>query len=106
MTVGILVNAVFFFCMGMAAIVRPHAVVLLVQLVPHTPDARNEVRSVYGGFGIAVSLLLVYAAYNTDIRSGILLAVAVALLGMVSGRVIGLFIERPGKWPMAFMVME
>lgn len=106
MTIGILVNAVFFLCMGLGALVRPHWVVSFVQLVPTTVDARNEVRAVYGGFGIAVSLLLVYATQNAEIRSGVVLAVAVSLLGMASGRVISLFIERPGKWPLLFIAME
>ena len=106
MTIGILVNVVFFFVMGVSALVRPRSVVSFVQLVPGTADARNEVRAVYGGFGIAVSALLVYAANDPDTRSGVLLAVAVALLGMALSRVVSLFIERPGKWPVMFMFME
>lgn len=106
MTLGILINVVFFFCMGATALVRPRSVVSFVQLVPETVDARNEVRAVYGGFGVAVSALLVLASYDKDIRSGVLLAVAVALLGMAVGRLISLFIERPGKWPVLFIFME
>jgi len=106
MTVGILVNVVFFFCMGVAALVRPRSVVSFVQLVPETVDARNEVRAVYGGFGVAVSALLLLASYDDNIRSGVLLAVAVALLGMAAGRVVSLLIERPGKWPIFFVFME
>jgi hypothetical protein len=106
MTIGILINAIFFFGMGICALVQPRSVISFVQLIPETIDARNEVRAVYGGFGIAVSALLVYAAYHDDIRSGVLLAVAAALLGMALGRVVSLFVERPGKWPMIFMAME
>ena len=106
MTIGILVNAVFFFAMGLAALVRPRFVVSFVQMLPATVDARNEVRAVYGGFGIAVSVLLVYAAYHDAIRAGVLLAVAVALLGMALGRLVSLFVERPGRWPILFMLME
>lgn len=106
MTIGILVNAVFFLCMGVGALVRPHWVVSFVQLVPTTVDARNEIRAVYGGFGIAVSVLLVYAAYHPEIRAGVGLAIAASLLGMACGRIISLFIERPGKWPLIFIVME
>ena len=106
MTMGILINAVFFFGMGICAFVQPKSVVSFMQLVPETVDARNEIRAVYGGFGIAVSALLVYAAYHDDIRSGVLVAVAAALLGMAFGRIVSLFIERPGKWPLIFIVVE
>jgi Na+/glutamate symporter len=106
LTIGILVNAVFFFGMGVSALIRPSSVIGFVGLVPETVDARNEVRGVYGGFGIAVAALLVYAADQPEFRSGVLLAVAAALLGMAAGRLLGLFVERPGRWPYLFMVME
>jgi hypothetical protein len=106
MTLGILLNALFFFGMGIAALVSPRFVISFVQMVPGTIDARNEVRAVYGGFGIAVAALLVYASQNSAIRSGVLLAVAVSLLGMALGRVASLVVERPGKWPLLFMAVE
>ena len=106
MTIGILVNAIFFLSMGVSALVRPSSVISFVKLVPETVDARNEVRAVYGGFGVVVSVLLIYSAYNSDIRSGALIAVAASLLGMALGRIISLFIEKPGKWPIVFMFME
>jgi hypothetical protein len=106
MTIGIAINAVFFFGMGLCALLRPAFVVSFVGMVPQTIDARNEVRAVYGGFGIAVAILLVYAASHAEIRTGVLLTVAVSLLGMAAGRVLSLFVERPGTWPYVFMVVE
>jgi hypothetical protein len=106
MTIGIAVNAIFFCCMGVGALVKPSSVISFVKLVPETVDARNEVRAVYGGFGIAVSLLLTYAASDITIRSGVLIAVAVSLLGMAFGRIVSSFIERPGTWPIVFIFME
>jgi hypothetical protein len=106
MTIVILLNVVLFFVMGIGALVRPHSAVAPVGLVPETVDARNEVRAVYGGFGIAIAVLLVVAAQDVQLRSGVMLAVAVALLGMAAGRVISLFVERPGKWPLIFLVVE
>jgi hypothetical protein len=38
--------------------------------------------------------------------SGVLLAVAVALLGMAAGRVVSFSFERAGRWPWVFLVME
>ena len=106
MSIGILINVVFFLGMGICALVRPQFVVSFVKLVPETADARNEVRAVYGGFGIAIAVLLVVAEHAPALRSGVLVAVAVALLGMAAGRVVSLFIERGGRWPWVFLVME
>ena len=85
MSIGIWINVVFFLGMGVCALVRPQFVVSFVKLVPETADARNEVRAVYGGFGIAIAVLLAGVAQDVGLRSGVLLAVAVALLGMAAG---------------------
>jgi hypothetical protein len=106
MTPGIALNAAFFLGMGLCALARPALVVAFVGLVPGTADARNEIRAVYGGFGIAIAALLVLVSGNATLRPGVMLAVAVALLGMAAGRVVSLLIERTGKWPVVFLVME
>ena len=106
MSIAIFVNAIFFFGMGILAIISPKFVVSFVGLVPSVPDARNEVRAVYGGFGLGISALLVLVPEDAELRSGVLLTVAVALLGMALGRVLSLVIERGGKWPWIFLVME
>jgi hypothetical protein len=106
MTPGILLNAIFFLGMGLCAIARPAFVVTFVGLVPGTADARNEIRAVYGGFGIAIAALLMLVAGNATLRPGVLLAVAAALLGMAAGRVASLLIERTGKWPVVCLAVE
>lgn len=106
MTIGIGINALFFLIMGLCALVRPGFVVSFVQLVPDTADARNEIRAVYGGFGIVMALLLVVAACIEPVKTGVLLTVSGALLGMAGGRVISVLIERPGVWPLLFIPME
>ncbi len=106
MSIGIWINVVFFLGMGVCALVRPQFVVSFVKLAPETADARNEVRAVYGGFGIAIAVLLAVAAQDVGLRSGVLLAVAVALLGMAAGRVVSFGLERAGRWPWVFLVME
>lgn len=106
MSIGILINVVFFLGMGICAILRPQFVVSFVKLVPETADARNEIRAVYGGFGIAIAALLAIASQDVGLRSGVLLTVAVALLGMAAGRVVSLCVERAGRWPLVFLVME
>ncbi|MFM7212884.1 MAG: DUF4345 family protein, partial [Actinomycetota bacterium] len=55
---------------------------------------RSEVRAVYGGFGLAIAGVLVYAAIDTDLREGIALTVAIALFGMAAGRLVSAAIDR------------
>ena len=106
MTIGVLINVLFFAGMGVAAIVRPRSVVSFVSFEPETVDARNEVRAVYGGFGIAIALILLIASDMAELRSGVLITVACALGGMAGGRLLSLFIEKPGVWPICFIFME
>lgn len=68
MTAGIAVAALFMLGMGLCALVRPAFVVTFVGLVPSTADARNEVRAVYGGFGVAMAALLVFTSGDATLR--------------------------------------
>lgn len=106
MTSGIVVSALFLLGMGLSALIRPAFVVSFVGLVPSGADARNEVRAVYGGFGIALAALLVLTAESSVLRPGVLLAAATALLGMAAGRVLSLLLERTGRWPLVFLAVE
>jgi len=106
MTPAIAVTALFMAGMGLSALARPAFVVALVGLVPSTPDARNEVRAVYGGFGVAMAALLVFASGDATLRPGVLVAMAAALLGMAGGRLAGMVAERTGRWPCVFLLVE
>ena len=55
---------------------------------------------------VPVAVLLAVAAQNVGLRSGVLLAVAVALLGMAAGRVVSFCFERAGRWPWVFLATE
>lgn len=100
-------NAVFFLLMGLIALANPPHITAYFAMPDITSDFRNEVRAVYGGFGVAIAGILFAATRMPDIREGILLTVAVALYGMASGRVISFAIERPdGRNPYAYCVME
>jgi hypothetical protein len=82
------VSAVFFLGMGVYALAAPAALVRPFGTTLGGAASRSEVRAVYGGFGLAIAGVLVYAAINPgDIRTGILIAVAAALAGMGFGRV-------------------
>ena len=100
--------AVFFLGMGSAALWRPALVLGLFDTAVVTSEGRNEVRAVYGGYGVAMGLLLAGSlATPTAFRSGILLCVAVAVLGMAIGRLISFGIDgRAGFYPLLFLGIE
>ena len=82
--------------MGAAALVRPAEVLSQFGVAVDTADGRNEVRAVYGGFGLALAAVLAVAALgDSDIRDGVVLAAACALAGMAAGRLVGAALERP-----------
>ncbi|MFE9440682.1 DUF4345 family protein [Streptomyces sp. NPDC006602] len=65
-----------------------------------SPEARGEVRAVYGGFGVGFGSLLGWAALHAsgDLQRGIVLAAAVALGGMALGRLVARAVERPSAF--------
>ncbi len=109
MSAGILVTGVagFFLAMGVVALWRPERVAGGFGTPSLTRDGRNEVRAVYGGFGVAVALLLVASAWLPALRAGVLAAVAVALGGMALGRLVSAWVDGPPGWiPWLFGALE
>ena len=109
MSILVAVVAVFFAGMGAAALVRPAVIWAPFGVAPTTPAARNEVRAVYGGFGIALAILLVVADNaSAGFRDGALVATAVALAGMAGGRIVGFAVEPRGvgRFTVLFGVIE
>jgi Domain of unknown function (DUF4345) len=81
------VIAVFFLAMGFYALAAPAALVRPFGITLGESASRSEVRAVYGGFGLAIAGVLVYAALaDEDVRTSILITVGVALAGMAFGR--------------------
>ncbi|MEF9994861.1 MAG: DUF4345 domain-containing protein [Acinetobacter sp.] len=102
-----LLNASFFAGMGIVALVKPSMVVNTFGLKYIDADMRNEVRAVYGGFGLTVASLLVASNHYPQIEKGIKLTIAASLLGMASGRVISFLIEKPQtQAPLLFCALE
>lgn len=100
-------NAAFFILMGLVGLIRPVAITSPFALVSLPVDMKNEVRAVYGGFGVAVAGLLLAALIAEPIRLGVLVTVAVALLGMATGRVISFGVDRSaGRYPVVFLFVE
>ena len=93
--------------MGVGAIAAPLLVTRQFEIVSLTAAGRNEVRSVYGGFGIAMAILLAVALSNPMLRAGICLTAAAALGGMAGGRLISAGIDRTlGRFPFFYMCLE
>lgn len=97
----ILAVALGFALMGLFALARPADVLAQFGVAVETSDGRNEVRAVYGGFGLAVAALLAVAAIGEPATAdGIVVAVAFSLVGMAAGRLLGAVRERPtGLYP-------
>jgi hypothetical protein len=94
MSAGIVIVAVGLALMGLAALAKPAVIWAPFGVEPTTPASRSEVRAVYGGFGLAIAGVLVFATDATPgVREGILLAVAVSLFGMAAGRVVSALFE-------------
>ncbi|MEM1329578.1 MAG: DUF4345 family protein [Planctomycetota bacterium] len=99
--------ATFFLLMGIAGLATPGAVARQYQVDHLTVTGRNEVRAVYGGFGIAIAFVLVYANYDTSVREGVVITVAIALAGMAAGRVVSAVIDRGiGRFALVFTAVE
>lgn len=87
--------ALFFAGMGALALARPDRVVDRFGIGVDTVPGRAEVRSVYGGFGLAVAGLLAWAV-STEGRGQLWIpsVVAVACFGMAVGRALSLVLDR------------
>ena len=107
MNIVIYLSAFGFAVMGIVALLKPQLVTRLFGVHSIGTDMANEVRAVYGGFGCAVAILLLISSQNQTLKVGILITVAVSLLGMASGRVISFAISRQlSFYPLLFLGIE
>jgi hypothetical protein len=95
LTIAVWVVIVFFAGMGLVALVSPEVVTRTFGIPTLTNAGRNEVRAVYGGFGVAVAAMLAVAMNDPVLRAGVLLAVATSVGGMAAGRLVAALVERP-----------
>ena len=99
--------AAFFAGMGLVALADPQRILRYFGVPALEVDGKNEVRAVYGGFGLAVAGLLVAALRLPRIREGVLVAIAVSVFGMAIGRLIAAAIDRRfGAYPRLFFLVE
>jgi hypothetical protein len=97
--------AVLFLGMGLAALAAPARILATFGVEVTTVDGRNEVRAVYGGFGVAMAAILLVAP--PAFAPGIAACLAAALGGMAVGRLVSAAIDRgAGAWPWFFCAVE
>jgi Domain of unknown function (DUF4345) len=93
-TAVIAIIGVFFAGMGVYALAAPAALVRPFGISLEQPTSRSEVRAVYGGFGLAIAAVLAYAAWQPgEIRTGIVITVGAALVGMAFGRIVSAVVD-------------
>ena len=104
---GLYLGALLFAVMGVGALVVPDRVTEQFDVPTLTIAGRNEVRAVYGGFGIAMAAMLIVASTSMDLRLGVGLTIGVALIGMAVGRLVSAVIDRslPSR-PLMYLVVE
>jgi Domain of unknown function (DUF4345) len=96
-----------FALMGLGALFAPERVTRLFGTLVLTTAGRNEVRAVYGGFGVAMAGLLSASAWVPHLRLGVCTTLAVALAGMVLGRVLSALADHKlERWPCVFGGIE
>ncbi len=100
------VVGVLFLLMGLGAFLQPRHFLQWFDIEAGTATARNEIQAVYGGFGVAMFVILLLPHWMPELRSGIAIAVAAALAGMAFGRIVGAVRERPNRWAVAFLGIE
>jgi len=104
-----IVSALFFFIMGAAALRSPEFIMKFFDTYDLTPSLQNEIRAVYGGFGIAVAGLILFALIggNAQLSRGILFTLAFCVFGMAVGRLVSFLINRNTNiYPYLFVAIE
>jgi Domain of unknown function (DUF4345) len=99
--------AALFGIMGGVVLAKPSNFVAALDLRADSNVSRNEIRAVYGGFGIAICLLLLGLPWLDQLRTGVLITVTVALTGMAVGRVVSALVDwNLGRCPAIFTAIE
>ena len=103
-TATIAVIGVFFLAMGTYALLTPATLAAPFRLAAQSPESRSEIRAVYGGFGIAMAVVLGLAALDVgDLRTGAVTTVGLALIGMAAGRIVSRIVySAVGFYPIWF----
>jgi len=96
-----------FSVMGVGSFLRPKAVTEQFDIPTLSTAGRNEVRAVYGGFGILMAYALSMALFRPALRGGICFTVSAALAGMALGRIASWIADKKiDKWPRFYLIIE
>lgn len=106
MAVSLFLAFVLFAAMGGALLWKPEYLTRLTNVELTTIESRNEVRAVYGGFGIAMALALLLAAIFSHLYQGVMLTAGLALIGMAAGRAYSAWLETPPMMVWVFLGIE
>ncbi len=106
MLISLYLAFLVFAAMGAALLWQPQYLTQLTKLELSTPESRNEVRAVYGGFGVAMALALFIALVWTPLRGGITMTIGLALIGMAAGRGYSGWLEPPSAIIWGFCAAE
>jgi hypothetical protein len=106
MLISLYLGFILFAAMGAALLWQPQYLTRLTKLELSTPESRNEVRAVYGGFGAAMALALFIALVYSPLRAGITLTIGIALIGMAAGRGYSAWLEPPSTIIWGFCAAE
>lgn len=99
-------SACLYGVLAVVALVRPAVVLGLFGGATPTPQARNEIRAVYGGFSLAVALVAWRSDPARPEDAGRLRTAALASLGMAGARLAGMVVERRvAMWPTGFFLV-
>jgi len=99
--------AIAFAGMGLVALASPRLFVRCFAGSAAHVDARNEVRAVYGGFGVVMAAALVWSqSENSAFAEGIIACIGLALMGMALGRLVSFLAERSSWLPVCYFLIE
>ena len=106
-TAGIIIAALFYGLIGLAALLQPRHLLQGFGIEAEAVDSRNEIRAVYGGLPLAMAGLLTFTLGGSDLADGILAALAAVSAGMAAGRLVSAAIDRQmGRNPVIFTILE
>ena len=101
------IAALGFGLMGFGALAGPEQVAGQFGIAALDIDGRNEVRAVYGGFGLVMAAILAFVAVDDEYRTGVALTIALSLVGMALGRVISAGIDTSiTRVPLLYLIIE
>ena len=103
----LIIASIAFALMGMSAFLKPLFITRQFDINELTIAGRNEIRAVYGGFGLFMSLSLIFSLIVPELRIGVALTTSFALGGMAFGRIISAINDKSiGKWPLFYGILE